>query len=83
MFKVRLTAKAKRQLKKLSIQDRISVGEIIEDIKDNPVIGKSLERELSGKYSYRVGIYRIIYKVDTEDNVVVILEADYRGRIYN
>ena len=83
MFKVRLTAKAKRQLKKLSIQDRISVGEIIEDIKDNPVIGKSLERELSGKYSYRVGIHRIIYKVNTEDNVVVILEADYRGRIYN
>lgn len=100
MFKVRLTSKARRQLKKLSIQDRISVGEIIEDIKGNPLVGKSLGRELTKKYSYkrslktlfeselsnsvyRVGVYRVIYKVNIEDKVVDILEADHRGRVYN
>ena len=83
MFKVRLTAKARRQLKNLSKQSRLSVGEIIEDIKDDPLIGKSLGRELSRKYSYRVSVYRVIYKVNLEDKLVNILEADHRGKIYN
>lgn len=83
MFKIRLTAKARRQLKNLSTQGRLSVGEIIGDIKDNPLIGKSLGRELKRRYSYRVGAYRVIYKVDSADKVVDILEADHRGKIYN
>lgn len=83
MFKVRLTAKAKKQLKNLSKQDKLSVGEIIEDIKDNPLIGKSLGRELFKKYSYRIGVYRLIYSVNQQDQIVDILEADHRGRIYN
>lgn len=83
MFKVRLTAKARRQLKALSMQDRLSIGEIIEDIKDNPLIGKALERDLNRRYSYRVRMYRVIYKVNLEDKVIDILEADHRGRIYN
>ena len=73
MFKIRLTGKAKRQLKNLSIQERLSVGEIIEDIKDNPLIGKSLGRELTRRYSYRVGVYRVIYKMNSIDKVVDIL----------
>ena len=83
MYKVRLTAKARRQLKNLSKQNRLSVGEIIEDIKDNPLIGKSLGRELSRKYAYRVGVYRVIYKVNLEDKLVDILDADHRRKIYN
>ncbi len=83
MFKVRLTAKARRQLKNLSKQGRLSVREIIEDIKDDSLIGKSLGRELSRKYSYRIGVYRVIYTVNLEDKLVDILEADHRGKIYN
>lgn len=83
MYKVRLTAKAKKQLKKLSIQERFSLGEIIENIKDNPLVGKSLGRELTGKYSYRIGAYRVIYQLNSKDKVIIILEADHRERIYN
>lgn len=43
MYRVKLTSKAKRQLKNLSKEQRISVGEILEDIKDNPLIGKPLD----------------------------------------
>ncbi len=83
MFRVRLTAKAKKQLKNLSKQDKLSVGEIIEDIKDNPLIGKSLDRELLRKYAYRIGVYRVIYSVNQKDQIVDILEADHRERVYN
>lgn len=83
MFKIKLTSKATRQLKNLSKEQRISVGEILEDIKDNPFIGKPLERELTGKFSYRTGIYRILYKINQQDEVVAVLSARHRGVAYN
>lgn len=83
MYKIRLTAKAKRELKNLSKSDRLQVGEIIEDLKGDPLIGKPLSRELIKKFSYRVGAYRVIYLVNKEDKVVTVLSAGHRGLIYN
>ena len=83
MFKIKLTAKAKKQLKKLSKEQRLSIAEIFEDIKDNPATGKPLERELARKFSYRTGVYRVIYIVHEEDQIITILDADHRGKIYN
>lgn len=83
MYTVKLTAKAERELKKLSKEDKLSIGEILEELKDDPLIGKSLDRELSNKFSYRIGVYRVIYKVNQQDKVVEILYAGHRGSIYN
>lgn len=83
MYKIKLTAKAKRELKNLSKLDRLQVGEIIEDLKGDPLISKPLTRELIKKFSYRVGVYRVIYLVNQEDKVVTVLSAGHRGLIYN
>lgn len=83
MFKIKLTAKAKRELKSISKQDKLRVGEILEDLKDNPLIGKPLFRELIKRYSYRVGVYRVIYKINKEDQIVEVISAGHRSTIYN
>ena len=83
MFKIKLTAKAKRQLKNLSREQRLSVAEIFEEIKGDPLLGKPLERELTKKFSYRAGVYRIIYQVNQQDQILTILAADHRSRVYN
>lgn len=83
MYRVKLTAKAKRELKKLSKEDKITVGEVIEEIKDNVFAGKSLSRELIGRFSYKSGAYRIIYKVNQQDKVVNVLSAGHRAIAYN
>ena len=83
MYSIKLTAKAKKELKNLSKLDRLQVGEILEDLKDDPLIGKPLSRELIRKFSYRVGVYRVIYLVDQENKAVTILSAAHRGIIYN
>lgn len=83
MFKIKLTAKARRELKTLSLLDKFRVGEIIEDLKDDPLIGKPLSRELTKRYSYRVGVYRIIYKINQEDKIVEVLSAGHRSVAYN
>lgn len=82
MFKIKLSAKAKRELKNLSKLDKLRVGEIIEELKEDPLIGKPLSRELIRSLSYRVGTYRVIYKVNQADKIVQVLSAGHREIIY-
>lgn len=83
MFKIKLTSKARRELKNLSKQDKLSIAEIIEELKENPLLGKPLDRELVRRFSYRVGAYRIIYQVHKDDEIVKIISAGHRSMIYN
>lgn len=82
MFKIKLTAQARRELKSLSVLDKLRLGEIIEEFKDDPFVGKSLSRKLTGKFSYRVGVYRIIYKINETDKIVNVLSAGHRSLVY-
>ncbi len=82
MFKIKLTARAKKELKNISKRHQIFIGRIFEELKDNPTIGKPLTREFIRKYSYRIGVYRIIYKINKKDKIVYILTAGHRGKIY-
>ena len=49
---------------------------------DNPYAGKLLERELSGYFSLRAKRYRIIYKIDEEEQIVEIHYVGHRKDIY-
>jgi mRNA interferase RelE/StbE len=68
--------------------DNRSVGRInraIEELQKNPVSGKDikmLKGELKEKFRLRVGKYRIIYRIETNKNTVIIEDIGIRGRIY-
>ena len=83
MYKIRITARAKRELKNLSRKNFIAIGLVLEDLKENPYIGKKLERELNKRFVYRVGVYRIIYKIFEKGLIVEIISAGHRSTIYN
>mgnify|MGYP001567447826 CR=1 FL=1 len=83
MYKIRLSPEAKSQLKKLKIIHKDAIASVIEDLKEDPYLGKPLGRELSRRYSYRVGVYRVIYKIIKEDSVVEVLSAGHRSVVYN
>lgn len=83
MFQLRISPKAERQIKRLKKQYQIEVIEILGEIKEDPLLGKPLSRELNRRFVYKFKAYRIIYKVNLEDKVVSILDADHRERIYN
>jgi mRNA-degrading endonuclease RelE of RelBE toxin-antitoxin system len=59
------------------------VAEILEDIKDNPFIGKPQSRKLTREFSYREGVYRMLYLINQKDKLITILTADHRGTVYN
>lgn len=82
MFKIKLTARVRRELKSISIFHKQAVSTAIEEIKHNPSIGKPLTREFTGRFSYRISVFRIIYRVNEKDKTVYILTAGYRSKVY-
>lgn len=83
MYKLVISPRAQKQLKKLKKVDELPVKLAIEEIRKEPSLGKPLGRNLIGRFSYRFGVYRIIYKVRLEDKIVEVLSAGHRGAVYN
>lgn len=83
MYKIKLTAQAKRELKNISQLHLQALTSIFEELKDDPSLGKPLTRELTGRFSFRVGVYRIIYKVNKKDKTILVLTAGHRATIYS
>jgi mRNA-degrading endonuclease RelE of RelBE toxin-antitoxin system len=55
----------------------------IEDLRDNPFLGKTLERELTGYYSMKSKKYRVIYRMDHPGKTIQIHYVGYRKDIYD
>ena len=83
MYKVELTAEARKEVKNLLKLHKKAVSLVIDELKENPVLGKPLGRELTGLFSLRVGNYRIIYKINKKDKKILVLRAGHRSKIYN
>lgn len=83
MFELRIAKRASKQIKQLKQVYQIEIIDILSEIKEDPLLGKPLSRQLNGRFSYKFGIYRIIYKVNQKDKVVEILSAGHRGTVYN
>lgn len=82
MYRIKLTAQAKKELKNIKKIYQEAVAAVLEEIAQNPLVGKPLTRELTGRFSLRVGIYRIIYKVNNKDKTVQVITAGHRGTVY-
>ncbi|HEY3317657.1 MAG TPA: type II toxin-antitoxin system RelE/ParE family toxin [Coriobacteriia bacterium] len=52
-------------------------------LRDDPLrLGKPLRLELAGLRSARVGAYRVIYAVEDEKRLVLVLRIDHRADVY-
>jgi len=82
MYRIIIAPSAKKGLKTIAKIYRKGIAEAIDSLSDDPYIGKPLTRELTGRYTYKVGIYRIIYKISEKDKTVYIFNAGHRTTIY-
>lgn len=61
------------------------LNQCFEDLKANHLNGPNIKRlhdELAGLYRYRVTSLRVIYSVNEEEAIIVIVAIDNRGDIY-
>ena len=82
MFKLLYTKEAKTAIDKLPTKKKRQIKETIERIAENPEIGKRLTHELKGLLSYRLGAYRIIYRIYHKEIMVFVLTVGHRKDIY-
>ncbi len=82
MYRIIVSLIAKKGLKTIAKIYRKGIAEAIDSLSDDPYLGKPLTRELIGRYTYKVGVYRIIYKINDTDKTVHIINAGHRATIY-
>ncbi len=82
MYQVIVAPEAKKGLKSIAKIYRKGIAEAIEALKDEPYLGKPLTRELTGRYSYKIGVYRVIYKINKKDKIVYIINVGHRSTVY-
>ena len=82
MFEVRISSKAEKQIKQIKKIYQTAILSALAELRDDPFAGKPLSKYLTGRFSYKISSYRIIYKVNKKDKVVNVLSAGHRATIY-
>ena len=82
-YAIKFSDEFKQQYVKLSKKDKQIVTRIdkkLDDILENPFIGKPLRYDLKGKLSVSVPPFRIIYEI--EGDTIKIIKFGHRGEVY-
>jgi len=71
------------QIKKLHPDIKSIIRDRVKTIAKKSYIGKRLERDLSGYFSFRAKRFRIIYKVREENQIIEVHYVGHRRDIYD
>jgi len=84
-YRLELSHQAERTLKRISQKEPTLYRRLVQafdDLERDPSQGKPLKGELKGRYSYRVGDYRILYLVHHHELLVIVIDIGHRRDIY-
>ena len=83
-MEIELTSKAERQWIRLRknpvVFSKIELA--LDEITDNPLIGKLLSGKFAGIRSFRVGDWRILYRVELHRLIIFIISIANRKEVY-
>ncbi len=82
MWTLKLSPQASRFYESLTGKHKLQVAHAFDRLGTDPHIGKLLKGDLKGYWSYRVGIYRIIYIIRNAEVVIEILRIQHRKEVY-
>ncbi|MBE0501929.1 MAG: type II toxin-antitoxin system RelE/ParE family toxin [Desulfuromonadales bacterium] len=86
VWQIEITNTAKKQLVKLDRQVQTEILRYLRERictnEDPRRYGASLRRELTGRWKYRVGAYRLICEIQDEKILVLVLMVGHRSKIY-
>jgi addiction module RelE/StbE family toxin len=82
MYRVILSNRAKKDLKKLDKRYLLKVSNFIDILQTNPFIGKKMEGEFKNSYKIKIPPIRMIYTPNFENKVILVDTIGHRGDIY-
>ena len=84
-YKVLLSRSAESVYRWLHLKDPKlfqRIRNVLESLSSDPFQGKPLKGPLAGRFSYRLGSYRILYSIQRQELVVFIIDIGHRREIY-
>ena len=81
-YQIIIAGSAQKQIEKLNNVFQTKIRYALLQLADDPYIGKKLEGEYKGLWSYRVWPYRILYKIRKRELVVWVLKVGHRQGVY-
>ncbi len=81
-YQVKITAFANNAAKKLNPEIKKAAKAALRELAENPYLGKELQTELSGFWSFRFLRYRIVFKADTQKKIIIVWAIGHRRDIY-
>jgi mRNA interferase RelE/StbE len=82
MYQVFLAKSAIKRVGQIDPRYRPAIDETDKLLSRDPLSGKPLSGELKGQYSFRVGVYRIIYTFNSAAKVLYIINISHRKDVY-
>ena len=81
-YSVRIRGSAAKELTRIAKPARARIAEAIDGLAENPFKGTALKGELTGLRRIRVGEFRIVYEIQEEDLVVLVIRVRHRRDVY-
>ena len=85
VWRLEFTSKAEKALEWIQKREPVlfpRIVEVLENLKRNPFQGKALRGDMIARYSYRVGSYRIVYRLNKGELIVVVIKIGHRRDVY-
>ena len=81
-YKIRFTPEAAGLFSKLHPENKKLIKFALNELRQTPYSGHDLQEELSGFKSYSSKRYRILYKVNEEEQAIEVYYIGYRKDVY-
>jgi len=81
-YKIRITPEAAGLFSKLHPENKKLIKFALNELRQTPYSGHDLQEELSGFKSYSSKRYRILYKVNDEEQIIEVYYIGHRKDIY-
>jgi len=82
-YTIIISSRAKKDIEGLPDNLKARIANVLYNIlAPNPFLGKALKADLKGRYSYRVGDYRIIYSIVKRELIIQIIKVSHRKEVY-
>jgi len=81
-YGIRIERRALKELKHVPKVDRIRIELAIDSLADNPEAGGLLSGQWKGLRRLRVGSYRVIYAVEQNELIVLVVKIGHRKEVY-
>ena len=81
-FSTQIKRSAQKHLLRLARDERGKIIAAIDRLAENPYVGSALKGQLRGLRRIRVGDYRVVYEIQDEKLVILVIGIAHRRDIY-